>query len=131
MDERFGKEYKLCSKKRMGLLFAKNRSVKKYPFVLLYNFTEEPLPKPFQITVSVPKKHFKRAVDRNLLKRRTREIIRKEKGPLEDLLSKNGKYLALFLVYTSNEKMKSSVLKKKFQKLIQDLIGDIHEEISL
>lgn len=128
MNYTFGKEYKLCRKKMMDSIFAKNKAVKKFPFVLLYEEVEEVLPKPFQVVISVPKKYFKRAVDRNRTKRLMREVIRLEKHPLEELLIQNKKYLALFWVYTSNEQFELDVLRKKFQKMIQNLIEKIDEK---
>lgn len=125
MDYTFGKPYKLCRRKLIDDIFSTNQAVKKFPFVLLYKEVNEVLPKHFQVVFSVPKKHFKHAVDRNRVKRLMREVIRHEKHPLEELLKEKGKYLTLFWVYTSNEIMELDILTKKFQKLRQNLIENI------
>lgn len=109
----------------MNEIFEGNQSVKKFPFVLRYLSVHEELPKPFQVVISVPKRNFKKAVDRNHIKRQLREVIRFEKAPLEDFLQQERKYLALFLVYTSNEQFELDVLRKKFQKLTENLIEHI------
>jgi ribonuclease P protein component len=49
--------------------------------------------------VSVSSRHFKRAVDRNLLKRRIRESYRKQKLALKTSLEEKGLFMDLFLVY--------------------------------
>lgn len=125
MDYSFGKEYKLCRKKLIGKIFEEGNIVKKYPFLMHYRLTEEPLEKRFQITISAPKRNFKKAVQRNRIKRLMREVCRNEKQPLEDLLAQQGKYLTLFWVYTSSEEMEYEILKEKFKKLIDKLIENI------
>lgn len=79
MRQSFGKEYKLKSKKQIDLLFSKGKRMHQPVVSLIYlrveNESPEPISKP-KIMVSVPKRLFKKAVDRNLLKRRMREAIR-------------------------------------------------------
>jgi ribonuclease P protein component len=53
--------------------------------------------------VSVGARYFKKAVDRNLLKRRIREAYRKNNQQLKDALSINNRQLAVFFVYTQHE----------------------------
>jgi ribonuclease P protein component len=56
-------------------------------------------PHPVSMAVSVPKRLFKRAVDRNLLKRRIREAYRLNKGDLYALLQEKEKKLNLVIQY--------------------------------
>jgi ribonuclease P protein component len=54
-----------------------------------------------QMGVSVGKRHFKRAVDRNLLKRRIREAYRKQKHELKEILASSGISMDIFFVYSN------------------------------
>jgi ribonuclease P protein component len=71
--------------------------------------------------VSVPKKNFKLAVKRNLLKRRLRESIRKNKS-LEKI--KNG--VSFFLLYNSSKEISFEKLEAKTSILIEKLISEVN-----
>jgi ribonuclease P protein component len=128
MNEQFGKEYKLCSQKIIDTIFIEKKSVKAYPFVLSY--LELPLPNssPFQITVSVPKRIFKKAHDRNRIKRLMRECIRKNKLNLEPFLIDNKKQVALFMIYTAREELTIELLQKKTKQLFKQLIDELSKD---
>ena len=74
----FKKEERLCAKRSIDDLFTNGSSFVLYPFRIVYR--RRPLAgSPVQMLVSVPKRRFPRAVDRNLLKRRIRECYRLHK----------------------------------------------------
>lgn len=77
------------------------------------------------MAVSVPKRLFKRAVDRNLLKRRIREAYRLNKHVLYDLLLQSDLKLNLVIQYHQREiadfhTIESGILKG-IEKLRQQL----------
>ena len=78
----FGKQEKLKSRKLIERLFEEGKSVKKYPIRLVYLQTDHTSDLPAQVGFSVPKRHFKRAVDRNRIKRLLREAYRIQKKEL-------------------------------------------------
>ncbi|RZJ78121.1 MAG: ribonuclease P protein component [Flavobacterium sp.] len=79
---KFNKEERLCSKKSLDLLFKNGSSFLFYPFRVTYLFVAEPHKYPAQVVINVAKKRYKLAVDRNLIKRRTREAYRLQKENL-------------------------------------------------
>jgi len=123
MDQTFGKKYKLCRQKLMDAVFKSGNTVKQYPFVVHYLEVEEELEAPFQVTISAPKRLFKKAHDRNRIKRLMRETIRKNKLILESFLVQDNKKLALFMVYTSKEEMPYDVLFRKTEQLFTQLVN--------
>lgn len=75
----FAKAERLHSKKIIQELFTKGSSFYLHPFKIILLFNPDQATPHHQILISVSKRFFKRAVDRNLLKRRIREAYRKEK----------------------------------------------------
>jgi ribonuclease P protein component len=128
MNEKFGKEYKLCSQKLIQTIFDQKQSIKTYPFVLHYSILPVKIDALFQITVSVPKRNFKKAHDRNRIKRLMREAIRKNKLILEPFLIENKKHVALFMIYTAREEIMYDVIFKKTTILFTQLIKEISNE---
>ncbi len=129
MSNKFGKSYKLCSKKAIESIFNQKQSVKAYPMRLFYLAHEIPSSTTFQIAVSVPKKKFKRAPDRNLLKRRIKEAIRLNKSLLEEYLGANNKQLALFLIYSSDEILCYAEIEKKIILILKRLVNEVSNSI--
>ena len=70
------KEERLSWKRYIDLLFAKGQSFVAFPLRVVYLAVEEETLAPVSILVSVPKKKFRRAVKRNLIKRQVREAYR-------------------------------------------------------
>lgn len=128
MNEKFGKEYKLCSQKVIQSIFDEKKSVKAYPFLIHYSLIPLSSDASFQITVSAPKRNFKKAHDRNRIKRLMREAIRKNKLILEPFLLENKKQVALFMIYTAREEIPYDILFKKTTLLFTQLIKEINNE---
>ena len=129
MNERFGKEYKLCSRRLIEEVFKKGSSVKAFPLKLIYlpnDFTTSS--KCFQIAISVPKRNFRSAVDRNYIKRLLREAIRKNKLLIEPYLIEHDKKLALFLIFGDKQMPELELLDKRIKKAFHALIENLKHE---
>ena len=83
MSNRFGKNYKLCSKTLIKRVYEEGRLIKKKDVLLKYIISDSLTPKSIQFITSAPKKKFRLAVDRNYVKRVLREVIRKNKHIIE------------------------------------------------
>ena len=88
----------LKSKRVIEKLYAEGASVTAYPLraVFLEQQEQEPIA---AILISVAKKRFRHAVDRNLVKRRIREAYRTSKHPLIEALANDGKKMAIAILY--------------------------------
>ncbi|QPH39744.1 ribonuclease P protein component [Pedobacter endophyticus] len=110
----FKKEERLCSRKHLDLLFKNGSSFLLYPFRISYLFIDQPDSVQAQVVINVPKKRYKRAVDRNTLKRRIREAYRLNKQ--EEFYSKlpSDKGLLLFSIqFVGKEKYEFAFIQKK------------------
>jgi ribonuclease P protein component len=94
-SQRFYKGEHLKKKKRIDLLFREGYQKKFFPLVLYYlSYSPEEFPY-HKLLISVPKKHFRKSVARNKIKRRIREAFRKHKA----LLYNNSRGLPFLLGY--------------------------------
>jgi ribonuclease P protein component len=122
----FKKEERLCNKRLIDELFHNGSSFLCYPFKASWLLTDEPLQFPVQILFSVSKKRFKRAVDRNLIKRRMREAYRLHKQQhLYDKVGGNEKKVILSLGYIGKEIAPYEFTEKKMLKLLTQLCTEL------
>ena len=113
----FKKTERLCSKKRIEQLFgAGNKSLTAYPLRAIC-MTEEREGMPVEVLISISKRHLKRAVDRNRIKRLIREAYRRHKYIVWNALGQ--KRIALAFLWTSNEIASYPVVEQKVQNLLQ------------
>lgn len=114
----FKKSERLKSRKTIGRLFNREgQSFAKFPLRLVYMEIEES-EMPIQFTVSVSKKKFKRAVDRNRIKRQMREAYRLHKAPLLEKLKQSEKKYAWMVIFTGSELPDYQQVEKAMKKLI-------------
>lgn len=110
---RFSKRERLTSKKIIEELFSKGSSVYLYPFRILYLTNQAPESDKPQVLFSVSKRNFKKAVDRNLIKRRMREAYRLHKWDLIHSLQEGRKPVYIAFIYIAKEKISFEILEKK------------------
>ncbi len=113
MNNTYPKTEKLKSKTTIDLLFSQGKSVSKYPLRLVYvpiNLEKE---EQIKIGVSVSKKYFKKAVDRNYFKRVLRETYRLNKHLL--LENTEQKYGFMFFYQTKDRLTYHEINEKTIQ----------------
>lgn len=128
----FFKEERLCSRRSLDLLFKNGSSFLLYPFRVSFLYAAEPSTMPVQVVINVSKKRFKRAVDRNLLKRRTREAYRLHKQEkFYSALQPSDQVLLLSLQFIGKQIHDFDFMEKKminvFNKLLVNLAA--HETV--
>ena len=116
----FTKQERLVSRKRIDMLFGGSRSVAAYPLRAVYINKEREGEGAAQLLISVPKKRFHHAVDRNRVKRQIREAYRKHKGLLYDALPAD-KQLLLAFVWISDTHRPSAEVEHSVVKLLQSI----------
>jgi ribonuclease P protein component len=128
MNHKYSKAEKLKSKTTIDLLFSKGRSVSKYPLRLVYVESDFGIPETsdqkIKIGVSVSKKHFKHAVDRNYFKRVLRETYRLNKHLLIDPLEKP--YAFMFL-YQTKDRLTYEEINIKTIQLFEKFIHTLNQ----
>lgn len=121
MNHTYPKIEKLKKKKYIDLLFSEGRTVTKYPLRLVYVPVND-LEIPLQMGVSVSKKYFKKAVDRNYFKRVLRECYRTNK---ELLLHDLKEPYVLMFFYQTKERLTFNEIETKTKQLFEKFADNI------
>jgi ribonuclease P protein component len=140
-----GKADKLKSAKIIEQLFKEGKSFSVFPFRVLYLYLEAPASSflqqqteagpqysvrasvYLQTAFSVSKKYFKKATDRNRIKRLMREGWRLQKNILLNNVNKENKSLRVFIIYTGNELPEYELVFEKMKGVIKKLIKICNE----
>jgi ribonuclease P protein component len=126
-DLSFQRTERLKSRKTIGLLFKSGggQSYVAYPlrvvWVQLGEETETEFPS--QVALSVPKRIFKTAVERNRLKRQIREAYRLHKHELYEKLAAADHRIALMLMYVAKEALPFAEIEKGVEKMVRKWPG--------
>ena len=130
MNNTYPKTEKLKSKTTIDLLFSEGKSVSKYPLRLVYVPVDLEKEEQIKMGVSVSKKYFKKAVDRNYFKRVLRETYRLNKHLL--LENPEKKYGFMFFYQTKDRLSYQEINEKTiqlFQKFIQNQENENKKEL--
>jgi len=123
-----GKSERLKSRKQIDALFGEGKKITVFPFRLLYRL--EPGLGAIKAGFTVSSKIFPRAVDRNRIKRLTREAYRLQKKELEDGMLKNKALLHLFFIYTGREILSQEEIKLNLKQVLNKLLRTLNEDHS-
>ena len=116
----FSKRERIVSRKLIEQLFCKDssHSTSAFPLRIVYMEKErDEGDEPVQILVSVSKRHFKRAVKRNRVKRQIREAYRQHKQLLTEKMPQ-GRQLAIAFIWLADELYDSRQVEKSVKRLL-------------
>ena len=121
MSFAFKKEERLCSRRLIDQLYTEGHRLMAFPYSVQWLAVEGPC----QVMIVAPKRKFKHAVDRNHVRRLTRECFRQRKDTLYNFLQEHGISIIFPMVYIHNEIMTYEHLGHKMDKLLTLLENDI------
>jgi ribonuclease P protein component len=121
----YNKFEKLKSRKQIELLFAKGKSISSFPVKVFYLPVEHTPVHPVQVGVGVSARNFKKAVDRNTIKRRMREAYRLHKLPLHEQLVAQQKNVAVFILWIDKQIPTTAALQDLMPTVIEKLIKQL------
>ncbi len=122
MNFTYNKHEKLKSRKLIKQLFEDGKAISIYPLRLIYLKVEHESDFLLQTGVSVSKRNFKLAVNRNRIKRMMREVYRLNKNMLYKSL--DDKYIFMF-IYLGRTETDYNKLNDKMKKLMQTFLSKI------
>ena len=127
-----GKNERLKSRKQIEQLFSEGKSFPLSPFRIYYLVT--PLitnsSSTLQFGAGVSGKNFKRAVDRNRVKRLTREAYRLQKKQLQEATMQKKLQLNIFFIYTGKELPAFNIVREKVNVILNKLTKIVNENNS-
>ena len=131
INNSFVKAERLCSKILITNLFSKgNRVITQFPFRVLWQFVNEShTTQPAQVMVSVSKRNFPHAVDRNRIKRQMRELYRTQKHLLYGVLKHANKNIVISITFQSKTHLKHEELNVAFEQVLQKIMTQIEKAI--
>jgi ribonuclease P protein component len=122
----FGKKERLKSNLAIQDLLKNGKTVSGYPFKIYWNISKDPRDKSLaRVAFSVPKRKFKRAVDRNLMKRRIRESYRLNKNILCDTLQDKNLNVIMIILFLSDEFLSFDSLEAGIRELLRKLVNNL------
>jgi len=125
----YDKTERLKSRKQIEQIFGEGKSFTVFPVKVLY-LEVGGQDNRVKTGVGVSSRNFKKAVQRNRIRRLMREAYRTEKIPLHDHLEKNNKHAALFLLYIDKVMPEYVFLKEKMKLVVRRLVKELSETTS-
>lgn len=125
IQQTLGKEERLKSNLRIKDLLQSGRVVSGFPLKIFWDIQQDKQKFPACMAVSVPKRRFRKAVDRNLLKRQIREAYRKNKKIIYEPLAVREMNISLVILFLSDE----FITFDQLESILKDLLKKIADNL--
>ena len=125
----YGKKEKLKRRKLIAELFASKQSFLVFPVKVFYMQPVQATDFFIKAGVSASSRNFKKATDRNRVKRLLREAYRVNKLPLHQYLEEHDKQAIVFFLYIDKVLPQKNVLQSKMPLIIQQLVKRLDEAV--
>ena len=126
-NARFPKEERLSNKKLFERLFAGGKSFYIHPFRIIW-IADNEAPAGVSVAFAVPKKIFKRAVDRNKVRRRIKEAYRLNKDGLRVSVKGINRKVSFIFIYQDSTILEYEIISKAVVEVIDRLILEVHKQ---
>jgi ribonuclease P protein component len=124
----FGKKEKLKSRRQIDDLFARGQRFTVFPLSVTYRFLKADDDTVLQAGVTASKRLFKKAADRNRIKRLLREAYRLQKAGLLEAMKQNGSKGYVFFSYTDKKIASFPVVKESMNNCLKRLAQKLPHE---
>lgn len=125
---KFRKEERISVEKRVETLFSQGDSYMAYPFRVVFLETAQHQTAPLSVLISIPKKRLRSAVDRNRMKRLTREAYRLNKHLLDGIFLGREAHIDLAFIYVKDTLSDFTTVEKGVRKALNTLKVKIEGE---
>jgi len=123
----FKKNERLCLANDIKNVMANGKKIMSYPVLANHVIKNAEQGETIKIAISVAKRNFKKAVDRNLLKRRIREAYRHNKHNLTAVAKKYNKTINAIIIYVPKEKLSYGEIERGIAKLLENIAKNIEK----
>ena len=124
-----GQTERLKSRKVIEQLFKKGKSFSIFPFRVVWQY-QQGSPEILQAGFTVSTKYFKKAVDRNRIRRLMKEAYRLQKNDLQQCLKNGNKPIAIFIIYVGKELPLYQLISTKMELVIDKLQKLLNEKLA-
>lgn len=128
VNQRFTKNERITAKKIIDRLYKEpTGSFFAYPIKLTYLSDANSSNTTSQVLITVPKRNFKKAHDRNRVKRQLREIYRKNKSILYDCLTSNQQQACFLIGFVAKQHLQTDAMEQKTVELFKQFANAMAE----
>jgi ribonuclease P protein component len=121
-----GKQERLKSNLSIQELLKHGRAVSKFPLKIYWDFSTDPHQKfPVRVAVIVARRKFRKAVERNFMKRRLREAYRLHKHILYETLDQHQQKIQMIILLLSDEFISYEQLEKGICEILRQLVNKL------